>query len=294
MKILLILFLIYLNSYAYTICPDGEQECQVRKVHILDTKKITSFNDRLSEFSALVLKGNTLYVLSDKGRIIHFDFFLKGNKIEKLQFKASYDLKDKKGKRLSKKYRDSEGIDTYEDQLLISFEGYNRVESYDFYGNYQKSLKLNKRLRKNDRYASKNKGLESVAYNSLYGVVTAPEKPLNKKKHKIYSRDFVWKFKAIGNIVDMEFIDTHNLMVLMQTDFTSGITTSVLKINLSSCKDQTCSFELLAKMSSADGWNIDNFEGIEKVEKNRYLMVSDDNDSFFQNTLLVLFEIVKR
>ncbi|WP_304546205.1 esterase-like activity of phytase family protein [Sulfurimonas microaerophilic] len=296
MKLLIIPFLLLSNLFAYTICPNGEQECQIGKIHILDTKKLSSFDDKLSEFSALVLKENTLYCLSDKGRLLHFDFAIKDKKIETFKYKNSYSLKDKQGKKLSKNFRDAEGMDIYGKGVAISFEGKNRVELYDLYGNCYKSIKLNKKLRKNENYESINKGLESVAYSSLYGIITAPEAPLKKKKkHRIYSRDFTWKFDAEGFITDIKFIDTHNVIVLMRDTniFTRARTTQILKIDLSSCIDGTCSTESLAKISSQDGWKIDNFEGIEKVDKNTYLMVSDDNDSLFQNTLLVLFEIVK-
>jgi hypothetical protein len=45
-------------------------------------------------------------------------------------------------------------------------------------------------------------------------------------------------------------------------------------------------------MDSQKGWHIDNFEGLTKVGKNLYLMVSDDNESIFQKTLFVLFELI--
>lgn len=297
MKFLYILSLLFINLYSYTICANGESQCRIDKIKILDTKKFDFSDKRLTEFSALVYKDKQLYMLSDKGRLLHFELLIKNDKIQKLTFKESYSLKDKKGKRLRKKYRDSEGMDFYGKQLLISFEGKNRVESYDLYGNYCKSIKLNKKLRKNEAYESKNKGLESVAYSHLYGVITAPEKPLKKKKkHKIYSRDFVWKFDAPGAIADMKFIDTHNVMVLMKESgvFAIDVTTTILKIDLSHCINQTCKAESLARMDSRKGWHIDNFEGLAKVGDNRYLMVSDNNDSLLQKTLLVLFEIVKR
>jgi len=52
-----------------------------------------------------------------------------------------------------------------------------------------------------------------------------------------------------------------------------------------------CRSELLVKMNSHQGWSIDNFEGLAKVGKHRYVMVSDDNGNFFQQTLLIYFEV---
>jgi hypothetical protein len=58
-------------------------------------------------------------------------------------------------------------------------------------------------------------------------------------------------------------------------------------------KGGNCKSEILAQFSSGDGWQVDNFEGLAKVGKNRYVIVSDDNDRFFQRTLLVYFEVLK-
>jgi hypothetical protein len=68
--------------------------------------------------------------------------------------------------------------------------------------------------------------------------------------------------------------------------------TSLVSVNLKKCKKGICKSKLLAKLDSFKGWHIDNFEGLTKVDKNRYLMVSDDNGNFFQKTLLVFFEVI--
>ena len=52
-----------------------------------------------------------------------------------------------------------------------------------------------------------------------------------------------------------------------------------------------CKTKVLAKFNSSEGWLLDNFEGLARVGKNRYVMISDDNDNFFQQTLLMYFEV---
>ncbi len=64
------------------------------------------------------------------------------------------------------------------------------------------------------------------------------------------------------------------------------------QVNLKKCTLNICSSKILAKLETEKGWNIDNFEGLAKVDKNRYLMISDDNGSPLQKTLLVLFEVL--
>ena len=68
--------------------------------------------------------------------------------------------------------------------------------------------------------------------------------------------------------------------------------TTLSKVYLDKCNDGLCKSVVLAKLDSKKGWNIDNFEGLTKISDNQYLMVSDDNDSMFQKTLLVLFEVL--
>ena len=49
----------------------------------------------------------------------------------------------------------------------------------------------------------------------------------------------------------------------------------------------------VALMDTAQGYQIDNFEGLARHKGNRFFMVSDNNDLFVQRTLLLYFEIVE-
>ena len=48
----------------------------------------------------------------------------------------------------------------------------------------------------------------------------------------------------------------------------------------------------LARFDSSLGWRVDNFEGLAHHEDNRFFIVSDDNGSALQTTLLVYFELL--
>ena len=90
----------------------------------------------------------------------------------------------------------------------------------------------------------------------------------------------------------MEFINADDILVLERdfNDLTFRRVTTLTKVSLG--KGKVCKSRVLAKLDSWKGWNIDNFEGLTKVSHNKFLMVSDDNGSFLQKTLLVLFEIL--
>ena len=49
--------------------------------------------------------------------------------------------------------------------------------------------------------------------------------------------------------------------------------------------------ETLVKLNPSDGYFNDNFEGISWHEKNRFFMISDDNDNLLQRSILIYFEI---
>lgn len=288
---LIIFFPFLLNALLidYNIC-----NTKFKNIEILDSKEYIS-NANISELSDLVYKNHILYALSDKGVLHKFNIDISNNKIKSLKLFSSYKLKDKKGKKLKKKFRDSEGLAWFDGKLLISFEDQNRVMLYDVDAIAIKKIKINKKLRNNNNYKSKNSGLEGVTYSSIYGVVTSPEVPLRhykKKYHRLYSKNKVWKFLANGDITALEFIDSNKIMVLLRDFdfFTRQRVSTLIELDLSKCKD-ICPSKLIVKLDSNNGCNLDNFEGLTKIKDNIYLMVSDDNDNFLQKTIFVLFKI---
>jgi hypothetical protein len=57
--------------------------------------------------------------------------------------------------------------------------------------------------------------------------------------------------------------------------------------------DQTLlKVENVAVFDTSDGWLLDNFEGLTRHRSRRFFMVSDDNTSPLQSTLLVYFELL--
>jgi len=294
--IILLLFFstLYAKIIPYKITPDREQDTST-EINILDAKCLELPN--VHELSALAYENEKLYALSDKGILYLFQCQIQNDKIQKLSLREHYVLKNKKLQRFKRKKRDSEGLALYKNALLISFERKNRVLKCSRKGVKLKKMPLNPALEENENYQSPNKGLESVAYSKQYGVITIPELPLktqNSQYHTLYAKHKIWKFQAKGAVTDIEFIDSSHLLILLReySYLSNRHITSLLKVNLEQCsQERLCKSTLLAELDSAKGWNIDNFEGLTKVGNNKFLMVSDDNDSMFQKTLLVLFEI---
>ena len=305
-KIFLLVALFYWNiSFLeaklinYDIKPTELQTDKYMGITILDSKelKFDSYNNiKFREISDLAFKKDILYALNDKGELFKLNINIEKDKIVRLKLKDAIKLKNKHNKNLLKSNRDSEGMVLHHEKLFISFEKNPRIEEYSLEGKNLKKIVINSKLRDIKDYVSPNKALEGLAYNKKYSFITAPELPFkNKKYHTLYSKKRIWKFRAEGSITALEFLDRNRIVVLQRdfNHFTRRRTTILSIVNLKKCKKHICQERVIANLKSADGWHLDNFEGLTKIDKNRFLMISDDNGSFFQKTLLVLFRIDK-
>ena len=277
------------------------------KIKILDQRALIIpeiSGIRFSEASDLAYdkKKKHLYMVGDKGVLYRFEASFSDT-IEILSPLDAHVLTKEKGKRFKKKV-DSEGLafDT-KGHLLISFERKPKIGTFDLKGQRLTRHTLPNPLSHRKHYRSSNKMLESVAWHPRYGILTAAELPLKKKRRgiqTIYSlKGKQWHFLAEPEkksaITAIEVMDDGNLLILERayTKLTEPRYTTLKKLYLNRCKKGLCHTKVLAKMNSALGWKIDNFEGLTRVAPHRYLMISDDNANFFQRTLLIYFEVLE-
>jgi len=291
------------------ITPDQYKK-RFMDIEILDQKQLL-FTDvkgvKFAELSDLAYEEGTktLYLVGDKGSLFSFQASFS-DKIEGLEALDAVRLKNKKGKDLRKWKRDSEGVTLDADgKLFISFEGEAKIASFhkdgEHYGSMIGKYKLPKVLRSTTHYRSKNKSLESVAWHPKHGILTATEWPLkkyDKKKQTIYALSGKkWHFKAEpegrSGLSAMEVMDDGNVLVMERsyTGLSNPFIITLKKVYLQNVKEKMCKTKVLAKFNSSKGWLLDNFEGLARVGTNRYVMISDDNDNFFQQTLLIYFEV---
>ena len=281
-------------------------------IKILDQKRL-SFSQikgiKFAELSDVTYDATTqtLYFVSDKGLLYMFNAHFS-DKIDMLTPLVATKLKTKKGKRLKKWKRDSEGLTldgTH--RLLVSFEGNAQIAWF-----HKNSVKVGRRIKnytlpeplaKKTNYRSKNKSLESLAWHPRYGILTASEWPVkkdDKKRQTIYALSGKqWHFRAEpegrSGISAIEVMDDGNVLVLERSyrGLFEPFVVTLKKVYLNQCQKGICQTKILVKMNNHKGWHIDNFEGLAKVGKNRYVMVSDDNDNFFQRTLLIYFAVTE-
>ena len=240
-------------------------------------------------------KNNTLYLISDKG-ILYLLNASFDNKVHLKPISAFY-LRKKSGKRLKKEDRNRDSEDIVLDnkgRLFISFEGKPRVYQFSKSGIKLKKIKLPRKL-KNADLRSPNKSLESLGFNPKYGLLTAlefPPKGIIKSYQTIYStKGKKWHYKTsdIKNsaITAIENIDNNNILVLERAynGLLGRSAITLQKLNLQNNKQKIVwAFDSSSEL-------IENYEALAKVGKNRYIIISDDNNNFFQKTKLIYFEV---
>ncbi|MBD3790375.1 MAG: esterase-like activity of phytase family protein [Campylobacterales bacterium] len=278
---------------------------QFEHIRILDQKELV-FDKiggiKFAEISDLAYqsKNEQLYLLSDQGKLFVFKAVFS-NRIDRLEPLSGINLTQKNGREFKHWQRDSEGLAIgKKDRLLISFEGEPKISTFDAKGRMIYDAKLLQALKKQNAYRSPNKALEAVAWHPLYGILTASEWPVkkdDKKLQSIYSlRGKTWHLKAEpeakSGITAIEVMDDGNILVLERSyiGLFDPFVVTLKKVYLNQCRQGICSSKVLLKMNSHKGWSIDNFEGLAKVGDHRYVVISDNQENFFQKTLLIYFE----
>jgi hypothetical protein len=243
-------------------------------------------------------KNQKLYMLSDRSILYNFSAVF-GDKIESITYDFVHKLRSP-----SNKHYDSEGLTlNHNNKLLISYERSAGIIQISNDAKVIKSYRLPKKLRKRSNYRSTNKLLESVVEHPRYGLLTALEFPLREQKRlalqTIYSlKGKEWHFKMQNYpntaITSMEVMDDGNILVLERSyrGYFHPIIVTLKKVYLNECdKQKLCKSERLLSFHSYRGDGFNNFEGLTKVAKNRYVMVSDNDGNRLLPTKLLYFEV---
>jgi len=311
MRIFFIMIAIMIEVAAfenYRIEPEHIKNGNYMGIKILDSKVLTL--DRVNglkfcEISDILYDKDKkrLYALSDKGNLFKLTLVIEDKKIKSLEALSGHTLKNTNGKKLFGHFKDSEGLAMMGKSLLVSFERKPRIMLYDEDIQPLKELPLPKSLRNINHYRAKNYALEALTYDDQYGYITAPEYPLRSQKrgyHDLYSADGKMCTVKVNDIkqaiTEMEMMPDGNLLLLMRkfTLRSFSFETMLLKVDLLKRKNGICQSDILAWMSTKEGWAIDNFEGLTHVYDNVYIMVSDNNNNPFEKTILTLFEIKEK
>lgn len=251
-----------------------------------------------------------LYALSDNGAVFHlrprFDNGLLGG-VDAL---AAFRLRDQEGRPLEGRRADAEALvveradngKTGDSVLVVSFERYPRILRFAPDGRFVDSVRLPAELREVSRYAGPNKALETLTWLPDVGFLSAPERPLDGADDgvvELFALDGRrWSFPLTdapnASLVDMEALPDGSLLALERGHGLMFLP-MIISLRYTSIDIEAPGTRLpvttVAVMDSSQGWSVDNFEGLARYRGLRFFMVSDDNFSELQKTLLVHFSL---
>ncbi len=273
-----------------------EESSTTPKITIL--KKITIDNlEILNEASDLAYNDEIeiLYIVGDKGDLYTYDVNMENDTLA-LEYQNSYKIHHS-----SESFTiDSEGLTTNDkNELILSFEGIPRISNLSIEGKIDTNYTLPDKLQTPTNYSTNNKMLEAVAWHQDYGILTASEFPLDGQdttKQTIYALNGnVWHFKAESYkdnaVTAIEVMEDDNLLILERAYEEGSIPAfyiTLKKLYIDDCdQNNLCRTEVLY----FEHMYITNYEGLTKIDKNRYLMVSDNQNQNLIATDFIYFEV---
>jgi len=248
-----------------------------------------------------------LYAVSDRGRLLHLAPVFGDGRLVSLDYLASYPLRDAHGAALSGSLQDAEDIalenanngirgDT---RLWISFERRPRVVRYTPEGRYRERARMPPGLDDPASYATSNQALESLVLHPSRGLLTASERPMeDDPPHEVSVRGLEggrWQYPLASapgsSLVALEILPGGGLVALERA-FLSVFMPLVISLSAAELDDEGgVRVKRLARLDTSRGWQLDNFEGLARHERDRFFIVSDDNGREAQRTLLVYLRL---
>jgi hypothetical protein len=246
-----------------------------------------------------------LYGVTDKGRVHHFRPAFEKGQLVSVELVATYKLRNKHGKRLKGKHRDSEGAFVLnadnsiqgDSELVISFEKTPRIIRFTPQGKLIEPYTLPPILANKNNYRTTNQMLEAVTLHPEKGVLTIAQRPMKgRNNQRLYALNgenweyFMEKHKGNG-VTAMEALPDGRIL-FMERAWHSMLSPLIVTLKEGRfTQDGKLELRVIATLNSAKGWALDNFEGLTRHRGERFFMVSDDNNSPLQRSLLFYFEL---
>lgn len=244
-----------------------------------------------------------LYAVSDRGRLLHLSPRFEDGHLVEVSFLEGYPLLDARQRELRGAWQDAEGLAlrngdngiSGDSELWISFERHPRVQRYSLDGRLLATEKLPNALRDPDRYASPNNALESLTVHPVHGLITASERSMVDDPsgtvliHSLQGGHWRYPLGSAprSSLVALEALPDGRLLALERA-FVSPFAPLIISLRVAALgENDSIEVETLVRLDTSRGWRLDNFEGLSRHEDNRFFMISDDNTSSSQRTLLV-------
>lgn len=285
----------------------GAKVGQVRFLGMLVLPRINIGGQRLIDLSDLAWDEDeqVLYAISNKGALFALRPRIEHDRLVDVGVLRAMPLLDPDGRPLKRRLNDAEGMDILngangrsgDTRLVLSFEGPARVMSFDTQGSPLHAHALPALLNDEKRYAGRNRSLEALGIHPRHGILVAPEDPLRGStpgETAIFNLTGTrWRYplQNDASIVALKADGDDAVLVLERNfDLFGGTAIALRRFYLSGTRAGR--LDTLMDLSASDGFNLDNFEGLARHRGRRFFLVSDDNDAFYQKTLLLYIELL--
>lgn len=290
----------------------GDVYAGVRLLGALRLAKTEVNGLRLCGLSGLAWDENEglLYAVSDIGGLFHLRpaFDTQGH-LTGVHLAAAYPLRDELDRPVRAPHDDAEGLTLRNNdhqqaggsELLVSFEVKPRIVRYSPTGRWKGEERLPALLRDLRSYSNSNQALEAVTLDPRWGVLVGTEAPLRQDppgQIRIFRLDGrFWRYPLSNApksaLVAMEALPEGGLLTLERA-FVAPLRPLIISLRQTALPAQPGDAPLpvtdIAVFDSSQGWLMDNFEGLTRYRDRRFFMISDNNCSAWQSTLLVYFE----
>ena len=285
----------------------GEETPGIRPLGVIKLNTKGADGVRITGISALAWDQDEelLYGVTDKGRVHHLRPSFDKDKLVSVDLVATYKLRSKNGKRLKGKHRDSEGAFVInagngiqgDSELVVSFEKVPNIIRFTPQGKWIEPYALPPILTHIKNYRTTNQMLEAVTLHPEKGVLTIAQRPMKgRKNQRLYALNGEsWEYtmeKHKGNgVTAMEALPDGRIL-FMERAWHSMLSPLIVTLKEGRfTADGKLELRVIASLNSTKGWALDNFEGLTRHRGERFFMVSDDNNSPLQRTLLFYFEL---
>lgn len=291
----------------------GERIGRLRFLGMLELPTIEIGDARLSQLSGLAWDDDDgiLYAISDKSWLFHLRPEFDRDVLRGVQLVGAAPLRELGSDAPLKRQRaDPEALAILngrngrpgDAELLVGFERLPRIMRYRPDGTALGEKTLPAPLDNPRRYRSDNRMIEALCFDPELGSLVAPELPLagaRDNEIRIYSLSGEsWRYPLPSGhrITAMECLGKGEVLVL-ETDFGRLLAHAAIALRLArlapnSGANASIKVETLAQLDTARGYAIDNFEGLARHRGMRFFLVTDNNDLFFQRTLLLYIELL--
>ncbi|MBK8482648.1 MAG: esterase-like activity of phytase family protein [Proteobacteria bacterium] len=250
-----------------------------------------------------------LEALSDRGHLFELRLRWRRGRLVAAEVLRAVALRGPEGAPLVGAEADAEGLALVvsrwrgrrRTELFVSFEQRPRVWRFGLDGRFLREEPLPALWTEVTAYRGPNLALEAVAWHSRWGLVFGGEAPLRGQPRQTLplgaAGGETWQLAASAAVEESGLVDLapwrDGALLLLERGYVASTGRTVISLSRwtprppRGASEAPQATDRLVVLDSAEGWAIDNFEGLAALPGGRVLLVSDDNESARQRTLLL-------